>query len=1404
MTEEMNPTGYGHRRDVPGRFGRLIFDGDERKYEQWEVKFLGYMRLQKLKDVLVSESWDEEANASKNEEAFAELIQFLDDKSLALVMRDAIDDGRRALQILRAHYAGTGKPRVISLYTELTSLVKSANESVTDYVIRAETAATALKNAGETVTDSLLIAMVLKGLPQSYKPFVVVVTQSEKQQTFSEFKASLRSFEDTEKARRADNHDSILKAEDNFQRLKPPVRGKGNLTCFNCTQQGHIARFCPNKPKGGKWCNTCRSRTHSDQACRHRRKKGDKVNQVSEKPDQDIEHSFVFETNSHEDENVSGKPTSGKPNTLLVDCGATAHIITDLSKFTKFDDTFQPDKHFIELANGTRANNVALKRGDVDVTIVDSSGTPVKATLQNALFIPSYPQDIFSVQAATERGASVTFQPDSAELTYKDGTKFVIEKHGRLYYLNTYDNIADSDSVNCVRSMNEWHQILGHCNYDDIEKLEHVVDGMKVSHKSSSKPNDCNVCILGKLTQNRNRKPDARATASLELVHTDLAGPVDPASKEGFKYCLAFPDDFSGAVFVYFLRNKSDTVDATERFLADSAPYGKVKCMRSDNGGEFTSVNFEALLRKNRIRHDTSAPYSPHQNGTAERHWRTLFEMGRCLLIQASLAKVFWPYAVMAAAYTRNRCYNNRLKQTPYFALTGRRPNLSNMRVFGSECYAYKQEKKKLDPRCTKGIFLGYDKLSPAYLVYFPEIGKVMKHRVVKFPSKSVNEKHTQTETGSLLCDEDDFMLLRRNSNPDMAGASGVNRSGEISGEQVEDTNPDMCDASGVNRSEKISGEQAENTNPDMCSASDFDRSEKVSGEQTEKPVIEHKTDGNPQCVTEGARYPTRERRRPAYLNDYVTDLDEVIAESDQVLSSVDYCYRVSAFPQTYQEAIESPESENWKAAMREEMDSLIENETFILTTLPEGRNLVGGRWVYTIKEGSDGAKTYKARYVAKGYSQVRGVDYQETFAPTANLTSVRALLQIAAQHDLILHQMDVKTAFLNAPIDCEIYMDQAEGFKAPSSSNGRLVYKLNKSLYGLKQSGRNWNNVLHCFLLDNQFVQSPIDNCMYTKQFGSKMVVILVWVDDIIIAASDMVLMSEAKQMLQERFRMKDLGRLSYFLGIDFKQGDGFVKMNQRRYLSKVLERFEMSSCKPRATPSEQKLEFGSETPCDPRRYREAVGSLVYAMTCTRPDICWVVSRLSQFLSSPLQEHWTAVKHVLRYLKGTLHYELCYRKCDDGLTLVGYSDADWASATDDRRSTSGYCFSLNKAGPLISWKSRKQPTVALSSCEAEYIALSAAVQEGLYLTQLLKDINEVCGPVVIFEDNQGAIALSKNPVNRQRSKQIDVRYHFIRTTQNTGKVVVKYCPTADMAADLMTKASTKFKLQKFRRYIFG
>ena len=248
--------------------------------------------------------------------------------------------------------------------------------------------------------------------------------------------------------------------------------------------------------------------------------------------------------------------------------------------------------------------------------------------------------------------------------------------------------------------------------------------------------------------------------------------------------------------------------------------------------------------------------------------------------------------------------------------------------------------------------------------------------------------------------------------------------------------------------------------------------------------------------------------------------------------------------------------------------------------------------------------------------------------------------MQIAVEHDLLLHQMDVKTAYLNAPIDNDIFMEQAEGFEVPSHDDGKkLVYKLNRSLYGLKQSSRNWNEMLHNHLVKNNFVQSKVDHCLYIRHIGNQMIIILIWVGDLIIATSTKILMDNVKRMFKDKFKMKDIGKLSFFLGIFFEQGDGFVKMNPKKYLKKVLERFKMTDCKSRATPSEHKLEQGSDDLADQIMYREIVGSFIYAMVCTRPDICWIITKLSQYLSKPLNKHMIAAIHVLRYLKGTLNF---------------------------------------------------------------------------------------------------------------------------------------------------------------------
>lgn len=695
----------------------------------------------------------------------------------------------------------------------------------------------------------------------------------------------------------------------------------------------------------------------------------------------------------------------------------------------------------------------------------------------------------------------------------------------------------------------------------------------------------------------------------------------------------------------------------------------------------------------------------------------------------------------------RNRCFNKQTGTTPYTAQTGKKCNLARMYKFGSVCYAYQQDRGKLDSRCERGLFVGHDKGSPAYLVYYPGKGKVHKHRLVKFVTKTTCESETQTQELGLDpkvdCDE-----------------------------RVETPQPSALST------------DVQTDGPQSAPEDDGEKHPKVTSH-----------------ASDSGRYPTRERKPPGYLRDYTPE----DTDDDNTFNSVDYCYRVCGVPLNFKEAMISTESGKWKKAMDEEMESLEDNQTFTLTKLPEGRETAGGRWVYSIKNDIDGHDQYKARFVAKGYCQRAGIDYGETFSPTANLTSIRVVMQKAAQDDLILHQMDVKTGYLHAPIDRDIYMEQPEGYEKEGE---KLVCKLEKSIYGLKQSGRNWNEMLHTCLVNDNFTQNPTDHCVYTKESKEAgKVIVVIWVDDLIIAASNNESLEKVKNMLSTRFKMKDLGSLKHFLGMDFSQSDGCVKVSQKRYVEKILERFNMQECRIRETPCDQKLDYSEDAPkmSDVKKYREAVGSLIYLTTCTRPDLCFVVSKLSQHFADPTDEHWVTVKHVLRYLRGTADKQLCFRKSSESLGLQAYSDADWAGDANDRRSTTGYCVSMDKDSSLVSWKAKKQPTIALSTCEAEYIALALTIQECIHLEQLLGGIDTyVYKRTVVCEDNQGTIALVRNPVCRQRCKHVDIKYHFIRSIIREDKMSLVYCPTDNMVADVMTKPASRLKLSKFAGVMFG
>ena len=985
MATSQNLTGYGPRRV-------LVFDGDENKYELWEVKFLSQMRIQKLHDVFVPSEGEDELDEAKNANGFAELVQHLDDRSLSLIIREAKDDGRKALKVLREHYQGKGKPRIIALYTELTSLKKGENETTTDYMIRAETAATALKSAEEVISDGLLIAMVLKGLPISYKTFATVVIQREKPMTFSEFKIQLRNYEENEKScHPTEDKDNVM-----FVKPQKPKRFEGK--CYKCDKKGHKISECWIKSE--KWCVKCKSKTHNTKDCRSGKTDSAKTATEPKKEDND-EHSFTFTLQDLEDESRRRPQNTN----LLVDTGATSHIINDSSKFVSFDTNFDSSSHFMELADGSKAN-VVLGKGNANVKLFDVRGNVHNVMLHNALYIPSYNQNIFSVSAEVDRGASVSLGQQVSTYTTEEGKVFEIRKKGRLYYLNSI-----SSSVKNTSSIQAWHRILGHCNYGDVRKLEKVVKGMRITNYEEA---ECEVCTQGKMCQTRNREPDQRASVPLEFVHCDLAGPIEPVAKDGFKYALSFVDDFSGTNMIYFLRQKSDTLEATEKFLADAAPYGKVKRLRSDNGGEFMSYRFKSLLRKRGIKHETSAPYSPHQNGTVERTWRTLFNMARCLLLEAKLPKNLWTYAVMTSVYIRNRCFNPRLGKTPYEALVGKQPNLSNMHVFGSTCYAIVQNPKKLDVRSQKGIFVGYDKGSPSYLVFFPETNRVERVRCVKF-------------------------------------FDDLNKAGQIDHEEI------------IQARQPFGDEKHENVENEIPI-------EEVSTNTNEQTQIHEQQEQD--ISAEPERYPTRARNKPSYFGQDT---------NDNTSYTVDYCYRLESVPVSYKQALEAHDAIKWREAMDTEMNALIGNDTFELVPQPKNREVVGAKWVYTIKTDQNGTEKYKARFVAKGYSQVHDIDYQETFAPTARMSTVRTLLQRTVQQDMIVHQMDVKTAYLNAPIDCEVYIKQPEGFEQVDENGETLVWKLKKSLYGLKQSGRNWNNLLHDFFIQEKFTQiacRPVSVC--------------------------------------------------------------------------------------------------------------------------------------------------------------------------------------------------------------------------------------------------------------------------------------------------------------------------------------
>jgi len=491
--------------------------------------------------------------------------------------------------------------------------------------------------------------------------------------------------------------------------------------------------------------------------------------------------------------------------------------------------------------------------------------------------------------------------------------------------------------------------------------------------------------------------------------------------------------------------------------------------------------------------------------------------------------------------------------------------------------------------------------------------------------------------------------------------------------------------------------------------------------------------------------------------------------------------------------------NQNWISAMDSEYVALMKNQTWHLVPPPQGKNVIGCKWVYKIKQHADGTiDRYKACLVAKGYKHRYGLDYEDTFSPVVKAATIQLILSVAVSRGWSLRQLDVKNACLHGVLEEEVYMHQPPGYR--DKNRPEFVCRFDKALYGLKQAPRAWYARLCSKLVQLGFTPSKADTSLFYYK-GHTVMFVLVYVDDIIVASSSCEATSALLKDLEKEFALKDLGDLHYFLGMEVKRTEQGLVMSQQRYAADVLKRTWMNKSKAIDTPLlvSEKLSVNDGSPLGleaASNYRSVVSALQY-LTLTRPDLAYAVNKVCQYLHAPSTAHWSAVKRILRYVQGTISLGLCFNK-SSYMVVSAFTDADWAGCTHDRRSTGGFAMFL---GPnLVSWSARKQSTVSRSSTEAEYKALANATVEVMWVEKLLTELQIPHSKVArLWCDNIGATYLSQNPVFHARTKHIEIDFHFVRERVVQKLLDIRFISSNDQVADGFTKPISTAKMKHFR-----
>jgi transposase InsO family protein len=1414
----------------------------EENYINWTKDLADILASRGLLDHIIkekAEAMDQDDEKWTQKDAKSKLLikDTLDTQALSLVM-----DQPTALAMynhLRKYYQSDGFNLGFNYIVSMNRFQYEDYSNIKDYIIHFNTLMIKLKEANLDLKPRHYIINFIAGLTNSFPQWAERQRSNSRLSATAPTLAQLQEDITDESLHRAEGT-----ADDHVALYGQSKQKQGSRTSRT------------NKNQQRKYCNHCQKQGHLKEDCwiLHPEKKKDfpkNQRKARAKGKQDQNEDQMVATA------ISGmisqiNPTNTMYGHWLFDTGASNHICNNVNLFT----SYEPNKNTLPCI--TTANGIVSPsgKGEVKLRVSKEDGSSHNIVLKDVIHLPSSPINLFSGTAINKYALYYCGKTNTIRYNNNDKEGLALTRSNNLLYIKLGDEglerQQDQQAFPAIikPTLSVWHRRLGHLGYENVKRTATMTTGIELDEREDT-PEFCRPCVMSKSMRTVSRKPQERATNTFDLIHLDVLGPITPIGYNGHRWALFLTDDHARYRWGYTFKEKGEAYSTIVNFITMAqTQYNKtIRRFRMDGGKEFGGTKLLNILINKGIQLEVTAPYTPEQDGVAERFNRTLLEKVRSLVEDKSIPQTLWPEFLIGMIHIINRTATTTVHQmTPFQAFESSNkgtncppPSISHLRVLGCKAYVHIQKERrvsgeKLNPRAEQGTLVGFEGTS-IYRIWLPNRNGITRSSTVVFdesdtPTTPEDANPTELHIEPPIPEEiNSERIQQTNTEPEDRGVeeeeeenSLQQQTPDVENEQHTQlyTDPATESETAPRRRGRPRGTNYRPRPVERDYSAEPSEEEQQTELDTQQPVVivEKRNRGRPKGsknklldgidqpgsfdMSQGSSTRTTRQYRTRSQHDQSNFLS--ISDEPELPSSIQaYIAEINKDveePATYSQAVKGPHALLWQKAMEEEMDSLKRNNTWKVIKPTEHHKVLKGKWVYKIKRDQDGqVNRHKARWVVKGFEQRYGLDYDQTFAGVAKGMAYKTIFALAAHNNWEIEQMDVVTAFLQGTIDTDIYVELPHGFE----SKGKAC-KLLKALYGLKQSPRLWQTKLQEVLGTAGYYPLHTDHCVYhSKDSG---IILITYVDDFLLVGPDKTKIQLLKDFLNSRFNMKDLGACSHFLGIRITRDrkERTIHLTQDTYILKVLNSFQMENCKPVASPLEcgslnQLVPYDSiATEKELKQYQSAIGCLMYAMIQTRPDLAFSVSALSRFSHNPGPAHWNAVQRVFRYLSKTRNLGITYKGQPGQLVNIhGYSDADYAGDISTRKSTTGFVFFMAD-GP-ISWKSARQAAVTLSTTEAEYYGYTSASKEAKWLRNLLQELGytgEDLQPMVIHGDNQSAMKWSENPEQHQRSKHVDIQYHYVRGEVAKGSVALQYTPTAEMAADGLTKPLTAQKHHGF------